>query len=198
MAYRLTPPEPFQKLAARISSEIRSALNDSLSMAEREVKTRYSGPTGSASLSVRTGKLRTSARGRELRGGPPPRPMVARFFSQNPPPYAHIHEHGGTITPKAAQYLTIPLPGATGLTAGRGPGRRIRDFPGGFFFRSRAGNLIYARGRGRGLPPLTLFLLRKSVRIPARPVWSESAKAIAPAIASRFRRAVDAIVRAAG
>lgn len=195
MAYRLTPPDAFGRLSSKIASEVRSALNDSLSYAEREVKTRLSGPTGNASLSVRTNKLRSSARGRELKGGPPPRPMVARFYPENPPPYAHIHEKGGTITPKAAQHLTLPLPAVTGGIASRRHGLRIRDFPGGFFFRSRAGNLIYARSQGRGLPPRALFLLRKSVRIPARPVWSESAKAIAPKVEARFRQAVNAIVQ---
>lgn len=79
--------------------------------------------------------------------------------------YGPIHEFGGTITPKRAQWLTVPLPAAmtpAGVVKGR-----ARDFPSTFVARSRAGNLIiFQRGVGGGVTPL--FVLKKKVTIPAR------------------------------
>lgn len=82
--------------------------------------------------------------------------------------YASIHEYGGKIVPRRAKNLTIPLPGVRGV---------IRDYPGGFFIKSKTGRVLYCiqdwkKVRGgenhqrAGIRPL--FLLRKSVEIPAR------------------------------
>jgi hypothetical protein len=81
--------------------------------------------------------------------------------------YASIQDEGGVIT-KKNKMLTIPIGGVQGT---------IKNYPGGFFIKSRQGNVLYvvrkwAKDRGgasyhqtSGLIPL--FLLRNSVTIPA-------------------------------
>jgi hypothetical protein len=80
--------------------------------------------------------------------------------------YARIQDEGGTIHKKDKK-LTIPLPGVKGL---------IKNYPGGFFIKSRAGNVLYViprwqkvRGgensRRGGFTPL--FVLKDEVKIPA-------------------------------
>ena len=101
--------------------------------------------------------------------------------------YAKIHEYGGTIKPKKAKYLTIPLGSTKGTVAmhpeafrqpskrggpvvPRGFETRVRVGPKGGsrlnILKSKAGNLIIFARTARGIKPL--FLLKKEVRIPAR------------------------------
>lgn len=78
--------------------------------------------------------------------------------------YAAIHEFGGTIIPKRAQYLAIPLQAArTRAGVGRGSPRMFNNT---FVARSRNGNLIIFQNQGSRIVPL--FVLKKEVRIPAR------------------------------
>jgi hypothetical protein len=76
-----------------------------------------------------------------------------------------FHETGGTITAKGG-YLTIPLPAA--LSGNGTPLQaKARDWQKTFVGKSKAGNLlIFQRGAGGQVTPL--YLLRKSVNIPAR------------------------------
>lgn len=100
-------------------------------------------------------------------------------------PYARIQEYGGTVRPKTAKYLTIPLAAArtaAGVTRGS-----ARNWIGATFGRSRRGGFtMFAQGkqvmrsRRRGgstfeyqttttyLRGAPIFLLRKQVTIPAR------------------------------
>lgn len=79
--------------------------------------------------------------------------------------YMDMHEHGGWIRAKNAQYLTIPLPAA--LNANGTPKKpRARDWENTFVSRSKRGNLIIFQKRGRRVIPL--YVLKKKVRIPAR------------------------------
>jgi phage gpG-like protein len=87
--------------------------------------------------------------------------------------YAPLHEHGGVISApgkgplsKARSWLTIPLPGGS-----TGAGVRRFDAPtaikqGAFFPKGR--HILAMQAGGRLVP---LFALKKSVRIPARPIW---------------------------
>jgi len=71
--------------------------------------------------------------------------------------YAHMLEKGGTIRPVRKQYLTIPVPGVKGWA---------RNYPNAFVIKSKKGNLLIVERQGKGnLRPL--FILKKSVRIPA-------------------------------
>jgi len=79
--------------------------------------------------------------------------------------YGRIQETGGVITPKRAQYLTVPLPAA--LNADGTPKKRsARDWDKTFIIRSKAGNLLIVQKNGRDLVPL--YVLRTSVTIPSR------------------------------
>lgn len=77
--------------------------------------------------------------------------------------YANLQERGGTIRPKTAQWLTIPLPAA--MTASGVARGRARDFDNTFIKKSKAGNLIIFQSKGKSIVPL--FILKKSVEIPA-------------------------------
>ncbi|MCK4660863.1 MAG: hypothetical protein KAV82_15190, partial [Phycisphaerae bacterium] len=134
------------------------------------------GPDGA--LKVVTGKLRASLRGRVLSTGAT---VVAAVGVTKGPAtkYAAIHERGGVIRPKNAKALAIPLPAA------RGPGGKPR-YPGGpreaarkhpnMFMLKQKGKpplLCYAkrvRGKAGGKVSelVPLFVLKKSVKVPAR------------------------------
>jgi hypothetical protein len=69
--------------------------------------------------------------------------------------YAYIQDKGGTIR-KKNKMLTIPL----GNTKGT-----IANFEGGFFIKSKKGNVLYCMRDGKKIKPL--FLLKDEVNIPA-------------------------------
>ena len=95
-------------------------------------------------------------------------------------PYARIHEHGGTITPKRSRYLTIPLDAAKTQDRAQGATRAgARFWPNTYVRRSKAGNLLIFSQTGE-----PLFLLKQRVTIPARPY-------VAPAIA-KIRKSLRA------
>jgi hypothetical protein len=77
--------------------------------------------------------------------------------------YARIQDLGGVIRPIKGQYLTIPLGGTKGS---------IRGHTGGFFRRSKKGNLIYFVKAGKGIKPL--FVLKKQVTLKAQPYLSKA------------------------
>ena len=105
--------------------------------------------------------------------------------------YALIQEEGGTILGKP--WLTVPFSGVKG---------RITDYPGGFFFTSKKGNLIYSApvkraNRGKVNPSATsaiygkkgqvneirpLYVLKKQVTLPARRWFSRPIKERLPAL----------------
>jgi len=67
--------------------------------------------------------------------------------------YAWLMHHGGIIKPKKGKFLTLPFPGVTG---------KARDHKDTFF----AKNVLFQKTK-TGVKPL--FLLKKFVKIPARP-----------------------------
>jgi hypothetical protein len=103
--------------------------------------------------------------------------------------YGPVHETGAVIVPKRAQWLKIPLTDAA----------RARPNAQGklFFFRSRAGNSFLARRLGRGLLEL-VFLLRKSVRIPARPFFSFTVDRLERRLGPALRRAYRSVAAKLG
>ena len=78
--------------------------------------------------------------------------------------YAAIQEFGGTIVPKNAKYLTIPLwKGAAQQIGG------AREVPNAFFKMTNGRLLMYGKSK-YGIMPY--FLLLKSVTLPPRPyIW---------------------------
>ena len=112
-------------------------------------------------LRVRTGGLRRSLQEKRAKKVQERGDGVIGIVGTNLK-YAAIHEYGGTIRPKRAKWLAIPLKGA--LTA-RGVARGgPRDFKNTFFAMSKNGNLImFSKSMGSIIP---LFALKKEVKIP--------------------------------
>jgi hypothetical protein len=105
--------------------------------------------------------------------------------------YARIQELGGTITPKKAKFLAIPLPAAlssTGIPLMPGP----RDWPNTFCRKSKAGNLIIFQKRGTTIVPL--YVLKLSVTIPPR---LNMRTTLVGGVGYFVDRAADAILKAA-
>jgi phage gpG-like protein len=110
---------------------------------------------GRAGLHVRTGHLHRSI----THEGPKRKGTKIIGAVGTDIPYGPTHEFGGTIRPKRAQFLTVPLTAAkTAAGAGRG---RARDFPNTFI----AKGIIFQRIGKRIIP---LFVLKRMVRIPKR------------------------------
>lgn len=110
-------------------------------------------------LGVRTGALRRSIRGDAVARGHKVHAIVGAYT-----PYARMHEEGGTLRPKAAQYLTVPTQHAqTAAGVVRGG---ARSFGNTFVRRTKGGTLaIFQRRGGRAVP---LFWLVKSVKVKAK------------------------------
>lgn len=112
----------------------------------------------------------------------------------SPDKHVAFQEQGGTI--QGRQFLRIPTRAAQ--TAGgmdRNAGRSIRDIPGSFLMRSRAGNLWAAvRASGDSVPTL-LYMLVRSVTQRARGIFATVRREIEPQIAALGRVEVAAVVR---
>jgi len=91
--------------------------------------------------------------------------------------YARIQDKGGTIKPKNAKALTIPISANAKQLSARGIG--ARDFPTDL-------SLIWPKGKDRGVlvsEQGVEYSLRKSVTLPARNYIAEAAKRAEPQIA---------------
>lgn len=122
----------------------------------------WPGGTGGQTMSVRSGALNRSIRDSVRVSGSTVNTLRGQIGSIF---YGRIHEYGGVIKPKKAKYLTIPLPAA--LTSNGTPKKpTARDWDRTFVITSKKGNLLIVRKQGRGIVPL--YVLKKSVRIPAR------------------------------
>ncbi len=136
-------------------------------------------------LKRRTGQLATRTRvtkatitGRE----------VSIAIETNGVPYALIHETGGTIKPKSKQFLTIPLPGAlTGAGVLRKSAGELQQNPSPFDSTFIHEGTIIGERNERLTP---LFILRKSVDIPARK-WASSA--VDSTITKFLKRLTDSV-----
>jgi hypothetical protein len=141
----------------------------------------FFGVTGAPAphLGVRTGQTRS----RITPGG-----IVFRHgntvFSVVGSPDRHVlkHEEGGTILGR--QFLRIPLAAAqtpAGAERGEFAGRSLRDVPGVFLRRSKAGNLLAWRSIGGGKLE-ALYLLVRSVTLPARGMFKAVRERVTPEV----------------
>lgn len=137
----------------------------------------YSGPKNTGTiLQNRTGSLRRSF-GKSVLGGTAGKPLTLLVYSQGVK-YARLQEYGGTIRPKRAKNLTIPLDDAlTGSGAPRYTSARdlLSRYPEDvFFFTSKKGNTFLASygkpgGKRRKEEDVQLlYILKKQVEVPAR------------------------------
>ena len=103
--------------------------------------------------------------------------------------YAAIHETGGTIRPRNARALTIPI---SPLAARK----RARDFPGAFILQARDGNAFIAlrTGGARSARIDLLYLLKRQVTLRARRYVSNALKDVEPQLEPILGRAITAAI----
>lgn len=170
---------------AASNSVTRKAFTDLTLETESRLKQNLSGSI----LKVRSGRLRSSIGSKVMDQGKNLLGEVGSGVRQGGRvPYANIHETGGTITPKRTQYLAIPLPAA--LTSAGVLRAKPRDWPNTFIAKSAAGNLIiFQRKLGKGA--IALFVLKKSVKIPASEYMSRTVDNIAAKASEIMNRSIE-------
>ena len=88
-------------------------------------------------------------------------------------PYGRVHEYGGTIRPKTAAHLTIPIGRAlTASGVARFRARQVIASPASFGFASTFARNGIIFGTNKGAAPSPLFVLKDSVTLKARPYLS--------------------------
>jgi hypothetical protein len=155
----------FEQASQKIKPILMTELTRYLQLIAQQVAERNSAPwpggTTPTSLSRRSGEAMESLKqGVRISMGSvgPVGDMYGVF-------YLFVHEYGGTMRAKNAQYLTIPLPAALN-SDGTPKMRSAREWNDTFVGRSRAGNLIVFQRQGRLVVPL--YVLKKEVRIRPR------------------------------
>lgn len=107
--------------------------------------------------------------------------------------YAPQREYGGTIKPKRAKFLTIPLKGA--MTKA-GVSRKARDYYDTFFHRTKDGRLfIFGRKSRASAGVVPLFILVKSVKQKATPIFRDAFKDNVDRIGKQADRRVAGALR---
>jgi len=135
---------------------------------------RLNGPPG---VGERTGDLRRSFRQRVT--GNQLTNVEALFTTRSK--YAALHEYGGTVKPKKAKMLAIPLPGTPALIEdkrARYASPLRESLPKNIRFavvRSKKGNLLLF-GKAPGEEARPWYLLRKSVKIKPRLEFGKTIK----------------------
>ena len=146
-------------------------------------------------LSVRSGKTRASLSPgtRIYRAGAA---LVGVVGSAEK--HLKLHEDGGVIRGTSPRgYLRIPTAAAqTAAGVDRYAGKSIRDIPGSFLFKSRAGNLWAAIRRGSG-PLELLYLLKKSARMRPRRIFARTRDNSRPKVVEITRGAIRTVVQKA-
>lgn len=109
-------------------------------------------------------------------------------------PYAAILETGGTITPKRAKALAVPVsPEAKKRAARMGARAAIASFGNTRTVKTKRGNLLIVRDvRGKRARGEVLFFLAGKVRIAARPYVDRSIESAWPAMETVF---VETVMR---
>ena len=119
--------------------------------------------------------------------------QVSISIQTNGIPYGLIHETGGTIRPKTKQFLTIPLPGAlTPSGVLRKSAGELQQNPSPFDTTFIHDGTIIGDRNGRLTP---LFILRKTVEIPARRWASNAVDVTINSLVSRIQKRVDDVLR---
>ena len=199
--------EEFAENLSKASRELRGVLLNELVRtalrAETEAKLRVT--TGGATrLNGRTGRLRASIRGdvktegdaiivEVASGGTSPHPKQlkpSRTANPGPVRYAAIHEEGGTIKPTRRQFLTIPVHDSLRTGGGAGKYSSARDVPDLQYAVSSGGQRMLIHKNTEEV----FYLLRRSVKIPARPYLAPAIKTAGIAMNSDILRALDKVL----
>lgn len=179
----------FAQLPGAVATRVvRTGVATVTKTAEREIKEALSGRV----LKVRSNRYRSSVTSIvEERGGQVVGTVGTTFIG------ADLHEKGGTVSApghgklsKGKQFLTIPMPAAR-----TGAGVPRFDAPtalkaGAFIPKGRS---IIARSVGGRL--VTLFALKRSVHIPARPIWKPVFDRMSRLIPAVFERLLQQTIQ---
>ena len=170
-------------IARTLPAQLRSAATAAALDAEAEAK-----QNATTRLNVRTGRLRASIRSTVEQVSGDLAIVLRAGTDGGAVPYARIQEEGGTIRPKKGKYLKIPVgPALTGAGVSRLPPGRSGDFR--FVPTPRGGVLVGRDGK-------VWYVLRREVRIPARPYLAPALAAAAPRLAASLDRLVRQAVGA--
>lgn len=139
-------------------------------------------------IKVRSGITRNSIRTQLNRSEP-------SAVVGSPLRHVPVLEDGKTIRPRRRKYLTIPLAAAkTGLGRSRGDARTVgARYQSTFFRRSKRGNLILYGKRGHNITPL--FVLKKSVRIPAKRPFALSMQHTRIGVVRKYDQEIGRVLR---
>ena len=196
---KITPT--LAKVKDKLHREDVAALKDAQRIAFRAIQARLGGPTTAGSLSRRTSNYASKVQFSQLfvSGGKLAASVhLNRYGGKYDPPYAITHELGMTIRPTNGRYLAIPLRGLRGNTAAAKFSMSPRNYPNGFFFTSRKGNLIFAVKDGKKGRLIPLFVMKTSVKIPRRPVWKLAREDSRGPILARYDLALSRALRGRG
>lgn len=176
-----------EEVLARIRKNVRRSIAASAIILQTETKNQLNkgaSPPSSAPGSPPhklTGALGQSIQ-TDLRGIREKNPRVRVGPSLFRVPYARIQELGGTIIPKKGRALAVPI-GAAGRKAARDAGGSLRSL--NLIFIPRKGQApLLAKKVGKRIKPL--FILLKSVTLPARPYLKPAAQLARPQIRKQF------------
>lgn len=200
------------KLPSAVDVEMRKAFRAHGAFFEGYMKAKrfrgYAGPKNSGVLlQNRSGLLRKSFSHTVGGGLGQGQPLTLLVFSQGTK-YARLQEYGGTITPKRARNLTIPLSdNLTGAGVARYPSARdlLSRYPKQVhFLTTKKGKTFIVSegkpGRQRADPKSSdlqwLWILKKSVEVPPRLGFRDSWRSVA-VTKDRVVRFNEAVKRAA-
>jgi hypothetical protein len=122
-------------------------------------------------------------------------PLAWKFVNRNP--QAHILEEGGTIRPRTAKALAIPLSGGPALTergVARYPGPRGAEAAGHKLFVFKAAGkafLAESVGHGKAAKLDLWYVLKGSVQIPAFHYASKAIESSKGAAVAEVKRALE-------
>lgn len=175
----------------RASAMIERALK--LEMTQQGGYDAFWGKTGSPGdgLAARTGRTRASVTGGGVAFRVGDR-VVGAVGSKEP--HLKLHEDGATVRGTSpAGYGRIPTAAAqTGAGVDRWAGTSIRNIPGAFLLRSKAGRLWAAVNSNRQLQ--LLYLLVKSVTLKPRHIFGRVAREQSPKVVETMRAEITLTV----
>lgn len=168
--------ERFRQMPALVDRELRGALVDWGRDWQRTMVLRMRGGAPGQSLAdrltTRTGALRSTFRS-EVHGRRIVDMRLRLHAGGRGAPYARIHEYGGTIRPRRAKALTVPLRAALTPSGALSGKALIRRKGGGGFttdygdtFLLKTGGKVFVAVKGPGGRPRLLYILKRSVTIP--------------------------------
>jgi len=174
------PPDYAKRLGAGLAPVMRNAAMYLQSSANRKINAGIAPANAPLTQEVKQGGQTLRDRGELTKSIAPHSGDLWADASTNLA-YARIQQEGGTITPKNANALFIPASAETRtLMRSYGastPGKLIKAMEGDYgFFRAGRVFFAYKKGRalksgktGKGGKEFALFIISKSVKIPARP-----------------------------